>query len=686
MRKQKLKTQAGYHWKKLFPTVFLCLIAFNQNVFSQEIPFITSPEKDQHNNISIYLMEKANEITNRSLKEIESLSDWEKAKDERYAQYLKSLGLIDVPFRDRPPLNVTVTGVIQKDGYRIEKLYYESLPSLYVPANLYIPDKIKKPRPGILYLCGHLESQKVGYQAYARKLAQLGFVCLIVETVHQGEVKGEHHGCYARGWFNWYSRGYTPAGVEVWNGIRGLDLLASRKEVDKERLGVTGRSGGGAQTWMLAAADKRVKVAAPSVGATTMNEQILTRTIDDHCDCMVPINTFGWDYQDIGALIVPRVLIIDQGDRDRLTNIEGVRKMVEGIHKIYNLYEVPENVTLVETHGGHGSTVASRKMLFSLLLEKLMGEKRDTANISDADFSEEANLSAEELEVYVDGAPKDDRSKTIQDSFIKLPNPPEIETRAQLDEYSARVVNYLRKYSFAAFPEKPGNLAPHHVFRSMDRDKFGNDVYSFVPEEGWRLRMDVRWKLNPKEKNPLLIVIASPGDEYGEAVDFGEEIPGNFNIAVVNLRGTEQSGWENGFQWHIRRASAWTGRTIASMQVYDLLRAIEFARKLDGVDPGRISIAARDGLGVVALYSALLDVNIETVALKNPPTSQDVPGNPDGSGPATEMLNCLRVTDVWQIPALIPDTDIFFTDRIPETYSWSNKLREKIGSKPFKRK
>lgn len=96
------------------------------------------------------------------------------------------------------------------------------------------------------------------------------------------------------------------------------------------------------------------------------------------------------------------------------------------------------------------------------------------------------------------------------------------------------------------------------------------------------------------------------------------------------------------------------------MQVYDLIRCLEFCRTLDDVNPDKISIAARDEMGVVALYSALMDGNISSVILSNPPATQDQPGQPDGQGAAIEMLNCLIITDIWQIPALIPETEIVF--------------------------
>ena len=158
-----------------------------------------------------------------------------------------------------------------------------------------------------------------------------------------------------------------------------------------------------------------------------------------------------------------------------------------------------------------------------------------------------------------------------------------------------------------------------------------------------------------------------------------------WNIAFLDVRGVGESGWAPDLQWHIRRASAWTGRTIASMQVYDVLRCIEFCRTLKGVDPDKIGIASRNGMGVVALYTALLDGNCHTVLLQNPPESQDLPSSPDGRGDATEMLNCLRITDVCQIPAFIPNTNIIFKGIIPFAYQWSEKTRKDLGFEGFTR-
>jgi cephalosporin-C deacetylase-like acetyl esterase len=639
-----------------------------------------APENEQPNNIRVYLSGVAAEITETALSDISTLPDWEKQRDQRYDEFIEMMGLQDMPLAEaRPDLNIQITGTIRQEGYRIEKLYYESLPGLYVPANLYIPDDIQEPRPAILYVCGHSPTQKVRYQPYPRKFAELGFVCLIIETIQFGEVRGHHHGCYYQGWFNWYSRGYTPGGVEVWNAIRGLDLLSERPEVDPGKLGVTGISGGGSQSWFIAAADPRIKAAAPVCGASTLRAHMATCTVDGHCDCMVPINTYLRDFQDIGALIAPRPLLIAQADRDGLNTIESVRQLHDDIKKIYDLYAVPENIGLVESPGGHSYHPVSRQAIHSFFIEHLMDSIVPPRETGDIDETPENLLSEDELRVYTDGPPQDDRTMTIQDSFVKLHGDPEISSQQDLLAYRDSVKQFLITRTFGAFPEVKVPFEPRLEFRSLDGARHGWNIHSFISEKGWRLKVDIRWRNEPREKNPLMIVLRNYDENRWDSESFVSGLEDSWNIAYIEVRGIGENGWEPGLQWHVRRASAWTGRTIASMQVYDVLRSMEFCRTLDGVDPERIGIAARNEMTAVAMYAALLDGNCHTLILKNPPESQDSPSQPDGRGAAIEMLNCLRITDLYQIPALLAPAEIHFQGSVPEAYRWSEEILQDLG-------
>lgn len=632
------------------------------------------------NNILHYLSGVGATITDHALSDVSSVADWEKLQPQRYQEFIEMMGIQDYAGKEKSDLNVKITGTIQREGYLIEKLYYESLPGLYVPAHLYIPNNIEKPAAAILYVNGHSPTQNIRYQPYPAKLAELGFVCLNIETIQFGEVRGDHHGSYAKGWFNWFSRGYNPGGVELWNAIRGIDLLVSRPEVDPEKLGVTGISGGGSQSWYIAAADQRIKAVAPVCGASTLKAHTVHRTVDGHCDCMMPTNTYQADFQDIGALIAPRPLLIAQADRDGMNTIESVRELHSDIKRMYDLYGKPENISLVETPGGHSYHRISREEIHSFFLKHLMGKDISPQEAGDIDTLEASKLSAAELKIYVDGIPKDDRTTTIQNSFVKLAKVPEINDENGLSAYRDSVKNFLKVKTFGAFPDVAVPFDARMEFRASDGGRFGWNIYSFVPEEGWRLKVDFHWRNDTTDKKPLMIILKNYNEERWGPEIFSNEINTDWNIAYFEVRGIGETGWDPALNWHIRRAAAWTGRTIASMQVYDVLRCIEFCRTLPQVDPSQIAIAAKDEMTVVALYSALMDDKIQQVVLKNPAATQDVASRTDGKGEAIEMLNCLRVTDVNQLPALILPTKTVFLDDVPASYEWSRQMLEKFSN------
>jgi hypothetical protein len=139
------------------------------------------------------------------------------------------------------------------------------------------------------------------------------------------------------------------------------------------------------------------------------------------------------------------------------------------------------------------------------------------------------------------------------------------------------------------------------------------------------------------------------------------------------------TSWGPALQWHLRRASAIIGRTIASMRVWDTLRALETVRQLPAVDPDRVVLAGQEETCAVALYAALLDGKVTSLILRNPPATQNAPSRPDGTGEAIEMLNVLRFTDLAQVAGLLWPTELVFVGGRPETYEWSEALYRKLG-------
>jgi hypothetical protein len=249
--------------------------------------------------IAEYFRVETARLSDACLADVTSLEDWEAKRPEYRRQLLEMLGLDPMP--ERTDLQAVVTGQTEHDEFVVERLHFQSLPGLYVTANLYLPRDRPDPLPAILYVCGHGASKKDGisfgnkatYQHHGAWFARHGFACLTIDTLQMGEIEGIHHGTYRYDMWWWLNRGYTPAGVEAWNCVRALDYLQSRPEIDPERLGVTGRSGGGAYSWWIAAIDERIRAAVPVAGITDLENHVVDGCVEGHCDCMYMVNTYA---------------------------------------------------------------------------------------------------------------------------------------------------------------------------------------------------------------------------------------------------------------------------------------------------------------------------------------------------------------------------------------------------------
>ena len=179
---------------------------------------------------------------------------------------------------------------------------------------------------------------------------------------------------------------------------------------------------------------------------------------------------------------------------------------------------------------------------------------------------------------------------------------------------------------------------------------------------------------------PAVVVLKSPGEERTDSDGFARQIHAPWVKVIVETRGTGDTSWGEELNWHVRRATAWTGRTIASMRVWDALRGLEAARSLTGVDASRISLAAHGEMSAVALYAALLDGRLASVFLESPPETQDAASQQNGKGPAIEMLNCLRHTDFAYVAGLLHPAEIILAGEVASTYDWGQDLYRRLGA------
>src|SRR2546427_400723 len=190
------------------------------------------------------LKEIAADISLQCLTDIRNLEDWKKQRPELRRRLLEMLGLDPLPART--PLKAQITGRLERDTYRVEKIIFQSLPGLYVTGNFYVPNGPAKSLPTILYLCGHSPhplGAKVEYQDRANWFASHGYPCLVLDTLEFGEVAGIHHGTHNLNMWNWLSLGYTPAGGQAAQPAPSVGLFETPPGGDKARIRLAGIPG-----------------------------------------------------------------------------------------------------------------------------------------------------------------------------------------------------------------------------------------------------------------------------------------------------------------------------------------------------------------------------------------------------------------------------------------------------------
>jgi len=370
-----------------------------------------------------------------------SLDDFKnpEAREKRRAEALEMFGLSPMPARD--DLKPAITGRLENEFFVVEKLHFQSSPGLYVTANFYLPKKIEKPLPAVLYVCGHANmitngvsfGNKSGYQHHGAWFARNGYTCLMIDTVQLGEIRGLHHGTYREQMWWWNSRGYSPAAVEAWNSIRAIDYLESRPEVDKTKIGVTGRSGGGAYSWSAIALDPRVTVAAPVAGITDLRNHVIDGAVEGHCDCMYFVNTYGWDYPELAACAAPKPLVIVNTDSDRIFPLDGVTRLHKKVADLYRANGNTGDLGLVVGPGPHKDTQELQVPVFRWFNQHLRG-----TNVI-VDLPATNYFTPQQLRVF-EKLPEGERNTTVQEWFIPKAAPgPRItnneEWRAQRDRW-----------------------------------------------------------------------------------------------------------------------------------------------------------------------------------------------------------------------------------------------------------
>jgi dienelactone hydrolase len=332
-------------------------------------------------------------------------ADADRMRAPRRRQLAHSLGIDRLPWP--PELRPRVVGSLDHDGYRIEKIVYQALPGGLVPAHLYVPARRNRPAPAVLFYPGHWWSDskaRPDFQAFCINMARLGFVVLSFDPFGQGErgiSSRDHRRTEA------LLLGIAQQGFAEYETRCALEYLLSRNEVDPHRIGITGASGGGFNTWVTAALDDRIAAAVPVVGTSEFAEQIhVCRPLDwyhavEHCHFVPGMLRYANNHE-LLAMSAPKPVLIIAAAEDQSFPLAGVRQVAEYGRTLYESYRAGHKVALfVDSFEGHGYQRVKREAAYGWFLRWL--SQRGDGSPHHEPATETYPADAEELRCFAPG-------------------------------------------------------------------------------------------------------------------------------------------------------------------------------------------------------------------------------------------------------------------------------------------
>ncbi|RFC45230.1 MAG: Cephalosporin-C deacetylase [Verrucomicrobia bacterium] len=612
----------------------------------------------------------AAEIEFATASELANPAKWLAEASKHRTELLGMLGLDPLPARS--PLNAVTVDTLEHPQFTVEKIHFQSSPGLYVTGNLYVPKERKGLLPAILYVCGHSKMKegnvsfgnKTGYQHHPTWYAMNGFIAFVIDTIQLGEIEGLHHGTHHLNLWWWNSRGYTPAGVETWNGMRALDYLQSRPEVDPARLGVAGRSGGGAYSWYIAAVDERIKAAVPVAGITDIHNHVVDGVIDGHCDCMFLVNSKRWDFRKVAALVAPRALLITNTDKDPIFPLDGVQRVHQGTVQIYKHLNAADKLGLLIAEGPHKDTQELQTAEFRWF-KRFLAEDPDYQALPASKL-----FSPADLRVFKT-LPSGQKTTTTDTWFVPkadtsgFPN-----SQKELKTVALQWIEKIRTASFDAWPVSKETCrlqlldsrtageettTQFLVQTTPNRSEPGDTtliVHGYTAQASELVRVlsgDSSSKNTFNAPLSVRVVDSRSLSEFLSAAPGSREHDPAELLLLVAPRGFSEAG-KQGIQavpWasdpkeltRIRRRFMLTGATLDSSRVFDIKRCVE---KLREVSPhAKISLTASGPQAVNTLYASLFTPSIHKLQLEKTPLTHEAAEVPD-------YLGILRVIDIPQ--------------------------------------
>jgi dienelactone hydrolase len=596
-----------------------------------------------------------------------TVADWEARKASTREALLDVLGLRGV-WPPKWPLKIEMKGTLQRDGYRIEKLTYESWPGMAVPALLYVPDRIPEGKaPGIVSISGHdLKASKASDSVQARNVNLVRRGCVVMaydymncferHTGGDGDGHdpvpnggGNDHGISA---FSFSVR--CPTTLEILDARRALDVLSARPEVDADRLGFTGPSGGSNSTYWVSALDDRIRLSAQVSSVSTFDYWIA--------------NDRNWDWHqrppgarrivDIGVLLAlhaprPTLIVTSKRRTDDLEfPWEEAEKSYQWARRVFEVYGAGDKIAHIESPTRHGYQEDKRENLYAWVERELL---RTPSGIKS-----DLPVTPEPLETLRVGLPEG--NKTYYDIYrewiaeLHVPRAPTTPEEFAITSSRARPA-LARKLGI------PAGLKPPAV-REVRKAEAGGVAARFFEVETEPGVTIPAAEFRPAGDDPKPVVLLV--GERARLRDTVEKVLATGDVAVVvEPRGTGEVDWGGR---RTDNASWFFARPRVGQEAFDVLRTVEAWRARPGVQS--ISLIGEGRWGKAVLFATALDPKVAGLDATLPATDR-AQLEAGGRSALADAPGLLLVGDLPQIAGLVAPRPCIL--RVPDAgpYDWT---------------
>jgi hypothetical protein len=634
----KIEIMKSCNFKIIFISTFLIFLSSTGLIAQNELDVIKNnwiQYSDAPNSLYHHITEQAYFLLAQRAEEIarlKSLADWQQRQKSIRETLLDIVG----PFREKNPLNAKIVRTVNKSSFRIEHIVYESQPGFYVTSSLFIPGGLKKGSklPVIIYCSGHSAEgyRNEVYQHVILNLVKKGFMVFAFDPVGQGERLEYYDPITKKSKFDGPTAEHSYVGTQtfiagsslarymIWDGIRAVDYLLSRKDVDPDRIGITGRSGGGTQCAYIAAMDERIKAAAPENYITNFTRLLQSIGPQDAEQNFFNGIFRGIDQPDLLLVRAPKPTLMITTSRD-FFSIQGSKETEREVSGIYKAYGKPENFIRVEDDIDHASTQKNREAMYAFFQNhfKVPGNSKEEPVNS---------LSEEELRVTSTGQVSTSYGgETVfslnRKNAINLINALQ-SSRSDLNKHISESLISAKKLS--GFKEPLEINQPVFTGRFQRKD-YAIEKYFLQGEGNYVIPYLL---LIPSKSNSKAIIYLHPSGKSVESKIGGEMewfASMGYTVLAPDMIGIGETGPGiysgdssiDGVSYNIWYASMLIGRSIVGIRAADVVRLSRMLKRNNDIT--EVYGVAKKEMATVLLHVAALDSSITHIALIEPYSS-----------------------------------------------------------------